>query len=111
MVLEKPVAANERDMISLVREFDQYCRENDLECTYYRCDQTTIAAFQSIGKNSLIIGQEAIIDLESFTMEGSDKKSLRNAVKNVASKGFTKKIYTAPIADGVLQRLKAVSND
>ena len=111
VVLEKPVAANERDMISLVREFDQYCRENDLECTYYRCDQTTIAAFQSIGKNALIIGQKAIIDLESFTMEGSDKKSLRNAVKNVASKGFTKKIYTAPIADGVLQRLKAVSND
>lgn len=111
VVLEKPVCANESDMRLLIKEFDQYCRENDLECTYYRCDQDVLPIFHSLSKNSLIIGQEAVVNLKTFTLDGGDKKSLRNAVKNIANKGFSVKIYTAPVKDGVLQRLKAVSDE
>ncbi|MCF2444219.1 phosphatidylglycerol lysyltransferase domain-containing protein [Dyadobacter sp. CY345] len=111
VVLEKPVCANELDQIVLVREFDQFCRENDLECTYYRCDQSALDVFHKLGKNSIIIGQEAVIDLSKFSLEGGEKKSLRNAAKNISNKGFSIKIYEAPVKDGVLQRLKAVSDE
>ncbi|WP_256527695.1 phosphatidylglycerol lysyltransferase domain-containing protein [Dyadobacter diqingensis] len=111
VVLEKPVCNGEKAMVLLIKEFDQYCRENDLECAYYRCDETALPVFQSLGKNSIIIGEEAVIDLKTFTLEGGDKKSLRNAVKNIANKGFVTKVYTAPVKDGVLQRLKAVSDE
>lgn len=111
IVLEKPVCSGEQDMILMIHEFDQYCRENDLECAYYRSDEPSLAVFQSLGKNSVIIGQEAVIDLASFTLDGGDKKSLRNAVKNITNKGFVTKIYSAPVKEGVLQRLKSVSDE
>lgn len=111
VVLEKPVCSGEQDMVLLIKEFDQFCRENDLECAYYRCDELSLPVFQSLGKNSIIIGQEAVIDLKAFTLEGGDKKSLRNAVKNIANKGFVTKIYQAPVKEGVMQRLKAVSDE
>jgi len=111
VVLEKPVCASKEDMILLVKEFDRFCRENDLECAYYRCDQLALEAFQKMGKNSIIIGQEAVIDLTKFSLEGGDKKSLRNALKSISNKGFYIKIYKDPVKDGVLQRLKAVSDE
>jgi phosphatidylglycerol lysyltransferase len=111
IVLEKPVCSGLKEMISMVHEFDQYCRENDLECAYYRSDEPSLAIFQSLGKNAVIIGQEAVIDLASFSLDGGDKKSLRNAVKNITNKGFVTKIYTAPVQAGVLQRLKSVSDE
>jgi phosphatidylglycerol lysyltransferase len=43
--------------------------------------------FESFGKKSLPIGQEAIVNLQTFTLEGKDKKSLRNAL-NALKKGF-----------------------
>ncbi|MDQ6480203.1 phosphatidylglycerol lysyltransferase domain-containing protein [Dyadobacter sp. LHD-138] len=111
VVLEKPVCRGAQDMVLLIKEFDQFCRENDLECAYYRCDELSLPIFQSLGKNSIIIGQEAVIDLKAFTLEGGDKKSLRNAVRNIANKGFVTKTYSSPVKEGVLQRLKAVSDE
>lgn len=111
VVLEEPVTASEEDSLILLSEFEEFCAEAGLKSTYYRVSESSLANFNKIGKKSLIVGQEAIVDLNTFTLEGKDKKSMRNGLNSVQKKGFQTKIYTAPIKDGLLQKLNYVSDN
>jgi phosphatidylglycerol lysyltransferase len=111
VVLEQPVCKNKQDEMVLLEEFEEFCMESGLRSAYYRVDEESLDLFRSLGKKSLIIGQEAIIDLEKFTLEGKNKKSMRNGLNSLQKNGFKAKIYQAPIKDGLLQKLEYVSND
>lgn len=111
VVLENPVAASEDEFKQCIVEFDQYCHENGLRSIYYRVPEENVELFASLHKKNLFIGQEAVVDLSVFTMEGGAKKSLRNAISKVKEKGFKTTIHTAPVKDGLLQKIKAVSDE
>ncbi|ASU32636.1 phosphatidylglycerol lysyltransferase domain-containing protein [Mucilaginibacter xinganensis] len=111
VVLEQPVCANRQDEMALLEEFEEFCIESGLRSAYYRVEEESLPLFHSLGKKSLIIGQEAIIDLEKFTLEGKNKKSMRNGLNSLQKNGFKTNIYHAPIKDGLLQKLEYVSND
>lgn len=111
IVLEEPVCKDRNDKIILLEEFDEFCIESGLRPVYYRVEENSLELFEAIGKKSLIIGQEAIVDLETFSLEGKDKKSMRNGLNSLQKKGYKAKIYHPPIKDGILQKLKYVSND
>ena len=111
VVLEQPVCANRQDEMALLEEFEEFCIESGLRSAYYRVEEESLRLFHSLGKKSLIIGQEAIVDLEKFTLEGKNKKSMRNGLNSLQKNGFKTNIYDAPIKDGLLQKLEYVSND
>ncbi|MFW0739500.1 bifunctional lysylphosphatidylglycerol flippase/synthetase MprF [Flavobacterium sp. T12S277] len=111
VVLENPVAASADEIKQCIVEFDVYCYENGLRSIYYRVPEDNLELFASLHKKSLFIGQEAVVDLSVFTMEGGAKKSLRNAISKVKEKGFQTTIHTAPVKDGLLQKIKAVSDE
>jgi phosphatidylglycerol lysyltransferase len=52
-----------------------------------------------------------VVDLESFTLEGGEKKSIRNALNKISEQGFTTHIYEPPLLDGLIQKLKSVSEE
>lgn len=58
-----------------------------------------------------MIGQEAILDINSFTLEGKDKKSLRNALSSIQKKGYSIIIHEAPHTEKMLAELETVSNE
>ncbi|MEN2489649.1 bifunctional lysylphosphatidylglycerol flippase/synthetase MprF [Flavobacterium sp. B11] len=111
VVLESPVAESENEIKKCILEFDDYCYENGLKSIYYRVSEESIVLFHSLNKKTLFIGQEGVVDLSTFSLEGGAKKSLRNAVSKVQEKGFIATIHTAPIKDGLLQKIKAVSDE
>ncbi|WP_291287904.1 bifunctional lysylphosphatidylglycerol flippase/synthetase MprF [Flavobacterium sp.] len=111
VVLENPVAASADEIKQCIIEFDVYCYENGLRSIYYRVPEDNLELFASLHKKNLFIGQEAVVDLSVFTMEGGAKKSLRNAISKVKEKGFQTTIHTAPVKDGLLQKIKAVSDE
>jgi phosphatidylglycerol lysyltransferase len=108
VALECPVGPPE-SITSCVASFDRYCFESGLKSIYYRVPEEKLNAFP--GKKKLFLGQEGVMDLTTFTLEGGSRKSIRNALKKVSEKGFYSKVYTAPIPDGLLQKLKAVSDE
>jgi len=110
VVLESPVAAEE-NVKPFIKSFDQYCFESGVKSFYYRVAEETLGHFAACGKKSIYLGQEGVVDLSTFTLEGGSRKSIRNALKKVAEKGFQSKIYTAPIKDGLLQKIKSVSDE
>jgi phosphatidylglycerol lysyltransferase len=111
IVLEKPVCANEQDEEIIIREFDDWCTKVGLKAAYYRVAEKDVPFFRSLGKKSLKIGQEAIVNLETFSLSGKDMKPMRNAINKVAASGFKFSVFQAPIKEGVLQKLKQVSDE
>jgi phosphatidylglycerol lysyltransferase len=112
IVLEEPVCEdNVKVKSEILREFERFCMQQGVKPAYYRVDGDSLDLFSYMGKKSLVIGQEAIVDLQAFTLEGKERKSMRNAVNSMQKKGFVTKVYEAPIKDGLLQRLKVVSDE
>ena len=111
VVLENPVAANTEEMQQCIREFDVYCYENGVKSLYYRVPEESIDMYHKLNKKDLFLGQEGVVDLTSFKLEGGSKKSLRNAIKKITDQGYKTKIHTSPVKDGVLQKLKSVSDE
>ncbi|MDR3705364.1 MAG: phosphatidylglycerol lysyltransferase domain-containing protein [Paludibacteraceae bacterium] len=111
VVLETPVAENEEQMKICIRLFDKYCYNNGLKCIYFRVPESSLPVFKSLKKKHLFLGQEGVIDLDTFTLQGTCRKSLRNAVNKMVDKGYTVSVQTPPIKDGLLQKLKAVSDE
>jgi len=109
VVLEGPVCKEESQLCSIIIEFETYCADNGLKTLYYRVDETLLPLFSSVRKKSLFIGQEGIVDVATFTLEGGDKKSTRNALNKLQLAGYTSRIARPPLKEGLVQKLKAVS--
>ena len=110
VVLESPVTAPE-NMKSFIKSFDKYCFESGMKSFYYRVAEENLEPFIKSGKKRLFLGQEGVVDLTTFTLDGGNRKSIRNALKKVAEKGYHTKIYNAPVKDGLLQKIKSVSDE
>lgn len=110
-VLENPVCKDEVAMSSLIIDFDKFCEENGFINVYYRVNKESLGVYEKLGKKSFPIGEEAIVDLNTFTLEGQKIRTTRSAINRLTSEGFEIKIYHAPIKEGLLQKLEHVSNN
>ena len=112
IALEEPVCKNETETKKLIiAEFEKFCFHNGLKAAWYRVDESSLDVFEQLNKKSLLIGQEAVVNAETFSLEGKDKKAFRNSLNSLQKKNFKTHIYSPPIKDGLLQKLKLVSDD
>lgn len=109
VVLDEPVCALE-DKISLTQEFEEFCHAKGLRVCYYRVDEETMNRFRTMNRKNLKIGQEGIVQVQNFKMEGKDKKSLRNAMNTLEKKGYKAEVVTAPHSADMLDGLQLVSD-
>jgi phosphatidylglycerol lysyltransferase len=110
IVLEEPVCAEENKK-EVLEEFYTQCKKMGLKAAFYRVDENSIYWFNQLRQQKMIIGQEAILEVESFTLEGKEKKSLRNGLNSLQKKGFTSTIHRAPLPSDLIPELKKVSDD
>ncbi len=109
IVLEDPVAENEDMKLQMIHSFELFCQENGFISAYYRVPESSLAFYKSTGRKSIPIGEEAILDLTTFTMDGGKMKTTRSAVNRLTAEGYELKVYHAPIKEGLLQKLENVS--
>ncbi|HEX8279312.1 MAG TPA: lysylphosphatidylglycerol synthase domain-containing protein, partial [Segetibacter sp.] len=81
VVLEEPVCAEE-NKLRVVMQFEDYCKKNGLKPVYYRVDAESLYHFNPLKRKKLFIGQEGVLDLSHFRLEGKDRKSLRNGLNS-----------------------------
>ncbi|HTJ48818.1 MAG TPA: phosphatidylglycerol lysyltransferase domain-containing protein [Cyclobacteriaceae bacterium] len=111
MVLENPVAKDEQASRNLIQSFEDYTRERGLRTFYYRVGKDDLEFYHSLNKKSILLGQDAILDLETFNLNGNDKKSIRHSIKKVEQAGLRFNGYHEPLRAGLVQSLKAVSDE
>ncbi|MEO8582614.1 MAG: phosphatidylglycerol lysyltransferase domain-containing protein [Flavitalea sp.] len=110
VVLEEPVCAEEHKM-EVLEEFDRHCRKMGLKPAFYRVNENSIHWFNQLKKQKLMIGQEAILEINNFTLEGKDKKSLRNGLNALQKKGYEINYCTGPQTEEMVAKLKVVSDE
>jgi phosphatidylglycerol lysyltransferase len=111
VVLETPVAENRDAMKNCIIAFSKYCYENGLKEIYYRVPKESLSLFSELSRKSLFLGQEGVVDVNAFSIEGGEKKSIRNALNKIAEQGYTTHINVPPLRDGLIQKLKTVSEE
>jgi len=111
VVLEDPVAPDREKMKKIITKFHEYCFENGLKDIYYRVPKESLPVYYELSKKSLFLGQEAVVDLSVFSLEGGEKKSIRNALNKISERGYMTHVHTPPLKDGLIQKLKTVSEE
>jgi phosphatidylglycerol lysyltransferase len=111
VVLEDPVSPDKDEMTKCIRLFSNYCYENGLKDIYYRVPKESLDVYKSLSKRNLFLGQEGVVDLSLFTLEGGERKSIRNALNKISEQGYSVKIQTPPLKDGIIQQMRAVSEE
>lgn len=97
--------------LQLMNAFERFCTNHGLKYAYYRVDQKYLPLFETRKMHALAIGQEAVIDIASFTMEGKKRQNLRTARNNLQKKGYRIRIFDPPVPANILQQMRAVSED
>jgi phosphatidylglycerol lysyltransferase len=110
-VLENPVCTDNEALLKMVTGFDAFCRQNGLRSAYYRIPELNKTLYERLGKKVFPIGEEAVINLGKWTLEGGDKKGMRNAVNKLTKSDFTFQVNEPPQKDAFLQQLKATSDE
>jgi phosphatidylglycerol lysyltransferase len=111
VVLENPVAENSDEMKKCILNFSRYAYDNGLKDIYYRVPKESLPLYAELSKKNLFLGQEGVVDLNSFSLEGGEKKSIRNALNKIKEQGYTTHVNAPPLRDGLIQKLKAVSDE
>lgn len=111
VVLEDPVARTPEKMKECISLFDKYTYDLGLRSIYYRVPEESLQTYLGLSKKSLFLGQEGVVDLNTFSLEGGKNKALRNAINKVIDRGYKASVHQPPIKDGLMQKLKAVSDE
>jgi len=109
VVLEEPVC-QETEKVDTIQQFEAYCLENGLKTCYYRVSEEALDYFKPFGKKKTLIGQEAILELNQFSLAGAEHKSLRNGQNNVQKQGYYTELYRPPHKKALLTELHEISD-
>lgn len=108
MVLGDPVGP-EAEREALADEFIQWCHENDWGAAFHQVPRESLSMYRRLGLRSLRIGDEAVVDLDRFSLAGKSMKRLRNTVHKLTAEGARVVRFEPPIADHVLREAHEVS--
>jgi phosphatidylglycerol lysyltransferase len=110
IALGDPIGPPE-DRQEVIVGFQQFCANNDWYPAFYQTLPDDLEIYHSLGLQSLQIGEEAIVDLHTFTLEGKPGRNLRTSVNKMVKAGHRIEFYPPPIADKLLQELRSVSDE
>jgi phosphatidylglycerol lysyltransferase len=94
-----------------VAAFKELCAKNDWLPAFYQVLPEYLDVYKSMDFDVLPIGDEAIVDLTCFTLEGSQNKTLRNGYNKMVRNGYRYDVIQPPYSPRMLHELNYISND
>jgi phosphatidylglycerol lysyltransferase len=99
------------DVCSVIGAFKEYCAKNDWQPAFYQVLPDHLGRYREAGYDVLCIGQEGIVDLQNFTLEGKPAKDLRYSYSRFSRLGYEAKVHEPPLANGLLAELRGISDE
>lgn len=99
----------EAEIASITREFLDFCHSNDWGVAFYQALPDFLPIYRTLGLKRLKIGDEAIVDLAAFSLDGKSKKSLRHTLNLLETSGVACSLAEPPLAPALIARAREVS--
>lgn len=99
------------DIASLIRLFLERCDDFGGVPVFYEISGTHLHHYADVGLTFVKLGEEARVDLTTFTVEGSHARKYRQALHRLEKEHATFRIVPACEVVGILDQLRAVSDD
>lgn len=97
------------DISTAISSFQEYCSRNDWRAAFFQTMPDYREAYLAAGMETLCVGQEAIVPLSTFTLQGRENKSLRGHVNRLRKAGYTTELCPAPHSEALMAELRTVS--
>jgi len=110
VVLGDPIGPRE-DALAAVKTFQDFCFRNDWQPAFYQTLPDYLEAYRSAGLKALKIGEEALVNLQSFSLKGSEMKPIRNSVSKLERLGYRCQLSNPPHDAALLDRLQQISDE
>ncbi|MEA5549991.1 phosphatidylglycerol lysyltransferase domain-containing protein [Anabaena cylindrica UHCC 0172] len=110
IALGDPIGSIE-DRPEVIVGFQQFCQRNDWYPAFYQTLPDELDIYISLGFRILKIGEEAIVDLKNFTLQGKAGKNFRPSINRLTKLGYQVSFYQPPITHELLHQLKPVSDE
>ncbi|OQY92917.1 MAG: hypothetical protein B6D39_04020 [Anaerolineae bacterium UTCFX2] len=99
------------DQLPSIQSFTATCQHNDWLPVFYQTLPDTLDLYKQARFNAISIGEEGIVNLESFTLAGKEGKPLRSPVNKLSSAGYRFVVHQPPIDDDLLNELRSISDE
>jgi phosphatidylglycerol lysyltransferase len=95
----------------LIRTFLETCDDFDGTPVFYEVGTRYLHHYADFGLTFAKLGEEARVDLERFTVDGSAGSKFRQAVNRLDKEGATFRLLAPADVDAALAELRAISDD
>lgn len=110
LVLGDPVGPAD-EVAPLVSDFLNFCDDNDWCVGFYQVLPDYLDLYQRLGLKRLKAGDDGIVDLRRFSLEGSPAKALRRTVNRLERMGVRVEYHEPTLSSEFLEELRSVSDE
>jgi phosphatidylglycerol lysyltransferase len=100
----------EAEIGATARGFLEMCRENGWTVAFYQTLPDFLPVYRGLRLKRLKIGDDAMVDLPDFSLQGKSKRELRCKVRQLEAMGIHSREFQPPVPDDIIAQLKAVSD-
>jgi phosphatidylglycerol lysyltransferase len=108
LVLADPVGPEE-EIPGLIRAFTAFCEENDWKLAFHQTRPDFLATYRELEFKKLKIGDEAVVDLGEFALQGKRMKHLRHYMNQLENMGMQARFREPPLDEETLDQVREVS--
>jgi phosphatidylglycerol lysyltransferase len=110
VVLADPVGPEE-EIERIVSEFKGFCQESDWRIAFHQTLPDFLPVYEKQGFRKFKMGDDAIVDLALFSLDGKRGRSYQRVVSRIESQGIRTRQIIPPISGDDLEGLKEVSDE
>jgi phosphatidylglycerol lysyltransferase len=110
LVLGDPVGPDD-EAEATIRQFLHFCRRRGWRVGFHQVPAARLELYRKLGFRHVRIGEDALVDLASFTLKGSAAKEFRNTVARLDRLGYRVERVEGPVDDALFAQLKRVSDE
>ena len=99
------------DTPDCVAGFQRLCSLNDWMVVFYQVLPDHLEVYRRAGFHAVQIGQEGVVDLRAFSLEGGERKGVRGSVNKMKRLGYCAQVLDPPHPGALLHDLQEVSDE
>ena len=109
VVLGDPIG-DESNICKAIKEFNEFCKVNRAKPIYYQVNPRYMQLYHDAGFRFMKLGEEALIKLQDFSLDGKRGAKLRTRVNKFNRNGFTFRVVDPPYSSKFISEIKNISD-